>query len=162
MLCLNIHTVQCIKYVDSTFLPLTYLIARFVTQNYRQTASVTSLIQNLGWTNLKTRRKNSRLLCMFKILNELVEIPINDRLIPADRRTRGGHNQAYKHIRANTTLGHNSFWHRTIPDWNSLPVSYSEGSPVPRVPLPPICACATMSGTAGICHSYSESSPPGS
>ena len=42
---------------------------------------------------------------MFKILNELVEIPINDRLIPADRRTRGGHNQAYKHIRANTTLG---------------------------------------------------------
>ena len=72
--------------------------ARFVTKNYRQTASVTSLIQNLGWTDLKTRRKNSRLLCMFKILNELVEIPINDRLIPADRRTRGGHNQAYKHI----------------------------------------------------------------
>ena len=35
---------------------------------------------------------------MFKILNELVEIPINDRLIPAD-------NQAYKHLRANTTLG---------------------------------------------------------
>ena len=62
--------------------------ARFVTQNFRQTASVTSLIQNLGWIDLKTRRKNSRLLCMFKILNELVEIPINDRLIPADRRTR--------------------------------------------------------------------------
>ena len=32
--------------------------ARFVTQNYRQTASVTSLIQNLGWTDLETRRKN--------------------------------------------------------------------------------------------------------
>ena len=45
--------------------------------------------------DLKTRRKNSGLLCMFKILNELVEIPINDRLIPADRRTRGGHNQRY-------------------------------------------------------------------
>ena len=41
-----------------------------------------------------------------------------------------------------------------------LPVSYSEGSTVLRVPLRPICACATMSGTAGICHSYSESSPP--
>ena len=50
---------------------------RFVTQNYRQTASVTSLIQNLGWTDLKTRRKNSRLVSMFKILNELVEIPFN-------------------------------------------------------------------------------------
>ena len=46
--------------------------ARFVTQNYRQTVSVTSFIQNLGWTDLKTRRKNSRPLCMFQILNELV------------------------------------------------------------------------------------------
>ena len=46
---------------------------------------------------------------MFKILNVLVEIPINDRLIPADRRTCGEHNHAYKHIRANTTLGQNSF-----------------------------------------------------
>ena len=83
--------------------------ARFVTQNYRQTASVTSLIQNLGLTDLKTKRKNFGLVSMFKILNELVEIPINDRLFPADRRTRGGHNQAYKHLRANTTLGQNSF-----------------------------------------------------
>ena len=53
-------------------------------------------------------------------LNELVEISIIDRLIPADKRTRGGHNQAYKHIRANTTLGQKKCWHRTIPDWNSL------------------------------------------
>ena len=59
--------------------------ARFVTQNYRQTASVTSLIHNLGWTDLKTGRKNSRLLFMFKISNELVEIPINDRLYNPSR-----------------------------------------------------------------------------
>ena len=96
----------------------------------KQVASVTSLIQNLGWTDLKTRRKNSRLVSMFKILNELVEIPINDRLIPADRRTRGGRNQAYKHLRANTTLGQNSFWHRTIPDWNSLPAAAIESNTV--------------------------------
>ena len=72
--------------------------ARFVTQNYRPTASVASLIQNLGWNDLKTRRENSRLICMFKILNELVEIPINDRLISADKRTCGGYNRAYKHM----------------------------------------------------------------
>ena len=67
---------------------------------------------------------------MFKILNELVEIPINNRLIPADRRTRRGHNQAYKHIRANTTLGQNSFWHRTISDWNFLPAAAIESKTV--------------------------------
>ena len=60
---------------------------------------------------------------MFKVLNELVEIFINDCLIPTYKRTRGGHNQAYKHIRANTTLGQNSFWHRIIPDLNSLPAA---------------------------------------
>ena len=79
---------------------------------------------------MKTRRKHSKLLCMFKIVNELVEIPSNDRSIPADRRTRGGHDQAYKHIRANTTLGQNFFWHRTIPDWNSLPADAIESKTV--------------------------------
>ena len=67
---------------------------------------------------------------MFKILNELVEIPIYDRLIPADRRARGGHNQAYKHLRAKTRLGQNSFWHQTIPDWNYLPAAAIESKTV--------------------------------
>ena len=42
---------------------------------------------------------------MFKSLNELVEIHINDCLIPANKITCGGNNEAYKHSRANTTLG---------------------------------------------------------
>ena len=35
---------------------------------------------------------------MYKFLNKLVEIPINDRLFPANKRTYAGHNQAYKHL----------------------------------------------------------------
>ena len=93
---------------------------------------MTSLIQNLGWTDLKTRRKNSRLVSMFKILNELVEIPMDDRLIPAGKRTRGGHNQAYKSLRASTTLGQRYFGIGldSIPDWNSLPVAAIESKTV--------------------------------
>ena len=34
---------------------------------------------------------------MVKILNQLVEIPINDRLLPADRRTRGGGIKKIRH-----------------------------------------------------------------
>ena len=83
--------------------------ARFVTQNYRQTASVTSLIQNLGWTDLKTRRKNYRLVSMLKILNELFEIPINDHLIPVDRKTRGGRN-----IRPINILELTPHWHKIL------------------------------------------------
>ena len=57
---------------------------------------------------------------MFKILNELVEILINDRLIPADRRTHDGHNQAYNTLELTPHL-ENSFRHITITDWNSPP-----------------------------------------
>ena len=99
---------------------------------------------------------------MLKNLNELGEILINDRLIPADRRTRGGHNQAYKHIGANTTLGQNSFWHRTIPDWNSLPAAAIESKTVAafkRVnwltklvhqPFPPSSLILQIGCTAGV------------
>ena len=44
-----------------------------------------------------------------------------DSSLPADKRTRGGQHSAFKQIRANTTVGQNSFWPRTIRDWNSLP-----------------------------------------
>ena len=115
--------------------------ARFVTQNYRQTASVTSFIQNLGWTDLKKRQENSRLLCMFKILNELVKIPINDHLIPADNRTCGGHNQAYKHIIADfgIELSLIGILFRQLPynrkQWQRLRVSWSTRS-ASLFPLP--------------------------
>ena len=32
--------------------------ARFVTNNYQRKSSVTARIQDLGWTDLQTRRKN--------------------------------------------------------------------------------------------------------
>ena len=95
--------------------------ARFVTNNYQRKSSVTALIQDLGWTDLQTRRKNFRLTSLYKILNGLIAVPVSDLLTPADERTRGGHKKSFKHIRANTTLGQNSFLYKTIPDWNHLP-----------------------------------------
>ena len=65
--------------------------ARFVTNNYQRKSSVTALIQDLGWTDLQTRRKNFRLTSLYKILNRLIAVPVSDLLTPADERTRGGH-----------------------------------------------------------------------
>ncbi len=81
------------------------------------------MIRNLGWTDLHVRRKNSRLVYLYKILNGLVAIPVSDQLIPADKRTRGGHSKSFKHIRSTTTVGQNSFLARTIPEWNLLPTA---------------------------------------
>ena len=90
--------------------------------NYQRKSSVTALIQDLGWTDLQTRRKNFRLTSLYKILNGLIAVPVSDLLTPADERTRVGHKKSFKHIiRANTMLGQNSFLYKTIPDWNHLP-----------------------------------------
>ena len=84
--------------------------ARFVGNNYQCKSSVTASIQDPGWTDLQTRRKNFRLTSLYTILNELITVPVSDLLTPANEKTRGGHKQSFKHIRANTTLGQNSFF----------------------------------------------------
>ena len=81
--------------------------ARFVTNNYQRKSA---LIQDLGWTDLQTRRTNFRLTSLYTILNGLIAVPVSDLLTPADERTRGGHKKSFKHIRAKTTLGKKSFF----------------------------------------------------
>ena len=100
--------------------------ARFVGNNYQCKSSVTASIQDPGWTDLQTRRKNFRLTSLYTILNELITVPVSDLLTPANEKTRGGHKQSFKHIRANTTLGQNSFLYKAIPDWNHLPPAASK------------------------------------
>ena len=95
--------------------------ARFITNNYQRKSSVKDLIQNLDWTDLQTRKKNFRLTSLYKILNGSIAVPVGDLLTPADEITRGKHKKSFKHIRANTTLGQNSFFYKTRPDRNHLP-----------------------------------------
>ena len=48
--------------------------ARFVTINYQRKSSVTALNQDLGWTDLQTRRNNFRLTSLYKILNGFIAV----------------------------------------------------------------------------------------
>ena len=53
--------------------------ARFVTSNYqREPGTVTTILQNLGWPTLETRRKAARLILLFKILHweAAITIPV--------------------------------------------------------------------------------------
>ena len=52
--------------------------ARFVINNYQRKSSVTALIQDLGWTDLQTRRKNFRLTSLYNILNGLIAVPVSE------------------------------------------------------------------------------------
>ena len=56
--------------------------ARFVTRNYNyETGSMTGILGQLKWESLKKRRKDNRLILLYKGLKGKAKIP-NDDLIP--------------------------------------------------------------------------------
>ena len=62
--------------------------ARFVSNNYRRTASVTDMINKLGWESLESRREKARLNLMNKIVGGRVAIPLEEYITRGSTRTR--------------------------------------------------------------------------
>ena len=97
--------------------------ATFVTGNYTyETGSMTGILKNLKWESLKKRRKDSRLIMLYKGLKDAASIPIND-LVPPSRRTRNHHSLAFQTPLAGTDIYKSSFFPQTIRDRNSLEAS---------------------------------------
>ncbi|XP_072027820.1 uncharacterized protein [Amphiura filiformis] len=84
-------------------------------------SSVTSVLRHLNWTSLQDRRLVSRLLMMFKIRFDLVDIPWNHYLTLHSSSTRG-HSSRFMQPHTNSSVFANSYFPRTIRDWNNLPV----------------------------------------
>ena len=90
--------------------------ATFVTGNYNyETGSMTGILRQLKWESLKKRRKDSRLIFLYKGLKR--------DLIPKTRRCRNQHSMAFQTPIAYTDVYKGSFFHWTIRDWNPLPDS---------------------------------------
>ena len=58
---------------------------------------------------------------LFQTIHGLAAIPTTDILIKADSRTRSNHPHKFHHITANSTAYRQSFFPRTIFQWNTLP-----------------------------------------
>ena len=70
--------------------------ARFVTGNYNfETGSMTGILEHLKWESLKKRRRDSRLILLYKGLKGKASIPTDD-LIPLVRCCRNDHSMAYQ------------------------------------------------------------------
>ena len=70
--------------------------ARFVTSNYNyETGSMTGILGQLKWESLKKRRKDNRLILLYKGLKGKANVPIDD-LIPKTRRCRNQHSMAFR------------------------------------------------------------------
>ena len=97
--------------------------ARFVTGNYNyETGSMTGILGQLKWESLKKRRKDNRLILLYKGLKGKASVPTAD-LIPKTRRCRNQHSMAFQTPIANTDVNKGSFFPQTIRDWNALPDS---------------------------------------
>ncbi|KAK3085893.1 hypothetical protein FSP39_010100 [Pinctada imbricata] len=59
---------------------------------------------------------------MFKIVKEKVAIPKANRLIPPLRFSRNMHSLSFQIPSCRTQIRQNSFFPRTIKDWNQLPL----------------------------------------
>jgi len=104
--------------------------ARFVKQDYSRYSSVSKMIQELEWKELEQRRKDIRLTMLYKIVHEIVHIPKEGILIPADKRTRSEHEYKYRVPIQETNEYKHSFFPKTIPQWNCLPKALTRSDTV--------------------------------
>ena len=78
------------------------------------------MLKDLGWESLADRRRDLRLVLLYKIVKHFAMVTTDDSLIPADLCTRANHPYKFRNITANTTVFRHSFFLNTIPVWNSL------------------------------------------
>jgi hypothetical protein len=77
------------------------------------------MMESLKWTPLAERRREQRLILLFKIVNDLVANPTDD-ITFNNRPGRNSNNRQIKVLSTNTDLYKNSYSPKTIKDWNNL------------------------------------------
>ena len=84
--------------------------ARFTTQDFGRTSSVSRMLEDLGWLTLKERRRYIRLSLYFQIIKGKVAVPVEDIFERTDSRTRSSLNRKYRQLPTNSTQYLHSFF----------------------------------------------------
>ena len=84
--------------------------------------SMTGILEELKWKTLQKRRKDNRLILLYKGLKGKARIP-TDGLIPKNRRCRNQHSLVFQIPTASIDAYLKSFFPQTIRNWNVLPDS---------------------------------------
>jgi len=112
--------------------------ARFVLKkpfNYQNPTSVTSLLSELKWPTLEQRKSSFDIIFMYKIVQQLVAVPINylQDLVPSPRynmneavyicntNSSARNNMKFVTYHCNINAYQHSFFLRVIIPWNNLP-----------------------------------------
>ena len=94
--------------------------ARFVTGSYTyETGSMIGILEQLKWESLKKRRKDNRLIMLYKGLKSAASISTDD-LVSPNRRTKNHRSLAFQTPLTRTDIYKSNFFPQTIRDRNSL------------------------------------------
>ena len=104
--------------------------ARYVSNRYHNTSSVTDMMSDLNWAPLEVRRIRYRLIFFYKVIHHLVAIPYSNLLIPVDTRTRHTNPNSFRHIQTSKDCYKYPYFPRSITLWNQLPTTFTTADTV--------------------------------
>ena len=95
--------------------------ARWVMNDYSWYSSVSNMLNNLNWPSLHLRHRISRLQTFYKAIYKLSALSIPSYFAPSQRLTRHFHPLHYIILSTRTTSHQQSYFPRSIKEWNELP-----------------------------------------
>ena len=96
-------------------------VARWTSNNYSPYASVTEMLQSLGWRSLEQRTSDSRLCLFYKIIYGLVAIDMPPYVLHPSRILRNSHPLGFRQIQTTVDYYKYSLYLLAIVQWNRLP-----------------------------------------
>ena len=89
---------------------------------------MSEIMETLQWKPLKERRRENRLILLYKGLNDQTKIPTTD-VLQTNRKNRNRHNQQFYIPYARTdTLKYSFIPNTVVRDWNTLDSTILEKS----------------------------------
>ena len=89
--------------------------------DYTRTTSVTSLLQQLGWQILEEGQSVARPCIFYKIVNDIVAVPLSQYIQPPPRISSYCHSMICRQIHTGKDSYKYSFFPLAIVQWNALP-----------------------------------------
>ena len=85
--------------------------ARWTTCYFDRMASVSVMLETLGWRTLEQRRADSRLCLFYKIVNNMVAVHLPDYIKSNPCTSRCGHSMTFQQIHTGKDFYKYSFFH---------------------------------------------------
>ena len=110
----DLHTAENIRKLEM----IQRRAAWMVYADYQTTSSVSTMLNQLQWTTLQERRAQAKVCMMYRVVNQLIDIP-SQILVPTI--SPRGNNITFLVPYARTIIYQKSFFPDGIHIWNSLP-----------------------------------------